>query len=370
MYLLWRAIQRNQIVFISSVGVCLFASLLAIVWQPLGVVRTEVFTTMAADNQGQEGDASDAATYFAETVQGWLTNPALVTELAKKSGIENFALSSHPQQRQNMIIDVTAASTDKSEELARLLLEILNRKITTYNIETDSSFGLIPQGMNTFQLASRSMMMYVLGGIIAGILVGFFVIFSLESLRKRVSFAGQVRDVMQMDPLMCLEPNSQASLAILNKITQYWSQSLLIAPVTHDAHEFMLYFIHSLQNSGTPATIIEVSADQVLTGFMKEHVNVKYDLPLQHAEKKQIHEKGIFLQWFDPDKLSMKDFPSTESNGELICIYATQPNCLKLMMNNRIGKKIIVASLGKTSLDDLLLIKQLRVQNAQLLILQ
>lgn len=370
MYVLWRAVKRNQTLFIIVIGFCLFASLLAIVWQPLGAVRTEVFTTMAADNQGQEGDASDAATYFAETVQGWLTNPALVTELAKKSGIDNFALSSHPQQRQNMIIDVTAAAADKSEELARILLEVLNKKITTYNIETDSSFSLIPQGMNTFQLASRSMMIYVLGGLIAGIFVGLFLIFSLESLRKRVSFAGQVRDTMQLEPLMCLESNSQAGLDTLNKITQYWSQSLLIAPVSHDAHDFMLYFINSLQNSGTPATIIDVSTEQTLISFMKEHVDVKYDLPLQHAEKKQIHEKGIHLQWFDTTKLSMKDFPSTDSNGEFVCIYATQPNSLKFLMNNRIGKKMIVATLGKTLIDDLLLIKQLRVQNSQLIILQ
>lgn len=370
MYSIYRVIKRNWILFTSTLFVCFLVSLIAIAWQPLGAVRTEIFTTIAAENFGREGDATDAANYFSETIKGWLKNPSLLSEVEEQSGISNISLSAHPQERQNLVIDVTASSTEDSEATARVLLEVLAKRINAYNLETKASFKLIPQGMNTYQLATRSQFIYILGGLIAGAIGGLFLIFSKESLLGRLTFTSQLSDFTDSEPLLTLEPQSTQGHSTLIQLARNWQKPFVLAAVSKDAHQFMLQLIQNIKAHKLSATIVDGTVNQDLITYITTHSDVTFDSKLNSGEKKQIDEKGIDVMWLNPSSLSAESSLEIDSSSDFIIIYTVVPEGLSWLLHKHISQKVVLAELGKSEIQHLSFIDRLMPDSLPTIVLK
>lgn len=74
---------------------------------------------------------TEANDYITESIQGWLIDPGF------KNGIPyDFSLSVRKQEKQNLLLSVSAADPDTAQKAATAVLENLQKAITEYNTAT------------------------------------------------------------------------------------------------------------------------------------------------------------------------------------------------------------------------------------------
>lgn len=213
-------LKRNIFIFIACIVACVIGGVVIMSYQPLGSYRTITFATMGVENEGNEYFDSDAATYFAETVRGWLKDPAFLQQVQEKVPGMSFSANAHAQERQNVVIEVTASSQEASQKSTDSIVETLQMQIAQFNEQTQSSYLLIVRDAHTDQLTSRSKMFFLLAALIAAIALGVFVALVKEAYQKKVSFPEQLHHVYGEYALFTTHQNDKKLIEKLNDLAK------------------------------------------------------------------------------------------------------------------------------------------------------
>lgn len=135
-----------------------------------------------------------AAGQFAETVHGWLKNPAIIESVEGKAG-HGVALNAYKQEKQNIVVTYPAGSQEDSQKVANAVEAEIANKIRQYNNETGSDFKLALFTAH-YSPAGSKMHIFVILGLLSGLLLGIGLAYLYEYLFDRVSYVYQVEGLL------------------------------------------------------------------------------------------------------------------------------------------------------------------------------
>ena len=147
-------LKRNFIIITTFTVIALIISVYWINRQQSSF-HTTIFTTIANQSTSSSEENEQASTYFGETLMGWFRNPAFLEKIYNQADTEGD-LSAHKQERQNLIIEIDAASELKNNKLAKSTLKTLELEINNFNQETENQFKLLNLGITTYQNQNNS----------------------------------------------------------------------------------------------------------------------------------------------------------------------------------------------------------------------
>jgi len=130
-----------------------------------------IFTTIGVVNESRAYDHVQGAAYFAETVQGWLKNPVFLEKILSKSQV-TASITAYRQERQNMVIEITAKSKNDAEVVSENVVQLLSEEISQYNTETNSNFTIMVQGEKISEVAGFSLISLIIVGFFIGSILG------------------------------------------------------------------------------------------------------------------------------------------------------------------------------------------------------
>lgn len=327
------ALKRNWLIFGSTFILCLLATFMVVQIEPLGSVRTSVFMTMGVQDFGNEADATDASTWFSETVRGWLQNPVVLHDVREKGGVEQFSVSGRPQERQNIVIEITSSSEENNAKVAPALVTVLNERIVKYNQNTGAKFRLIEQGQETVHLASRSKYIYLVAGILAGLLLGLFLVFAKEAVWRKITFPSQAVEVLNKKALFVGGSQSDRLFKNIVQFSGQFTRPFVLCGVSDASGSFMPALLDYLKRNEVGSFIVDASEDQEL---------------MRHAKSLG---SNVEIVVYDP---AMK----MTTEREFVCIYTKVPQNIQGLLVADLDRLLCV-ELGKSTLPDLELASEL-----------
>ena len=175
----------------------------ATVFLTIGAVLTEG-VSMGTLGASQNENVVDQ---FTQTVQGWVSNPGLVQQVAAQLD-RPFDLSVRKQEKQNLIVTLEMNEDNPGEatpELgATVFLEVLNRELMAYNERTNSQFVVAISSVSYFKNSPH----FALNGVIAlflGLVVGLVTLALREYVKRTLTFEFQAVSVLGGAPLVRLK---------------------------------------------------------------------------------------------------------------------------------------------------------------------
>ncbi len=147
-----------------------------------------IFLTIGAKQESDQKispyETLQAADHFAEAVQGWFKNPALIEKIREQSGID-VDFGARKQEKQNLVITFKAVNAEDFKKIAAAAKSVLLSEIATYNLQTGSEFS-IPNYAVSSKESSLPIILFALGGLIAGAGIGFTLGSALEKLMSEI----------------------------------------------------------------------------------------------------------------------------------------------------------------------------------------
>lgn len=135
-----------------------------------------------------------AAGQFAETVHGWLKNPAILESVAEKVG-HGVEINAYKQEKQNIVVNYSSSSQEDSQKTANAIEAEIVNKIRQYDNETGSDFKLAVFTAHYAQAGSK-LPVFVLLGILLGIFLGAGLSYLYEFFFDKVSAVFQVEGIL------------------------------------------------------------------------------------------------------------------------------------------------------------------------------
>ncbi|MBU1018586.1 MAG: hypothetical protein ABII07_05015 [Patescibacteria group bacterium] len=160
-----------------------------------------VFLTVGMEQGSYPQDAeafgargvTEADNYFAETVQGWTMDPSFANQVSERVG-ESVSVSARKQERQNLIFQVFAGSSEVAELAARETVAELSERLSSYNDVMKTSYAIANPEVTVYERIPQ-VLFNVFTGFVLGFLILVFGFLTLEYLRGVVSFGFQVEKI-------------------------------------------------------------------------------------------------------------------------------------------------------------------------------
>ncbi len=152
-------------------------------------------------------DPPESASKIAEAIEGWAKNPAFRNEILKRADIEigNFKrkITARKQNRINVFwtIKLSGEEMQHSQVIAKKLIDVLYERVD--NLSQNSAFPFEISAPEVAQeMSSLPTSWLAAAAIFMGLFLGFIFVFLWESLRGRVSFISQIKNIFPGAPVL------------------------------------------------------------------------------------------------------------------------------------------------------------------------
>ncbi len=249
-------IKRNLLIFIIALLIALAGSLY---WSnnKQSSFHTTIFTTIANQSDSSSQENEQASTYFGETLMGWFRNPAFLEKIYTAAN-SHGSLSAHKQERQNLIIEIDAASESTNHKLAEAALAILETEIENFNQKTENKFTLLNLGTTTYQNPIKNTL-FIFASILGVLLVTLFGIIILEALQGKISLPIQVNSIFKKHTYLDLNLKQKVDFEYLATLCLKSKKTLFFAGVDFDHSDLTVQT--ALKASAIDKNIILIDGD-------------------------------------------------------------------------------------------------------------
>jgi len=223
--------KRNYLFFLTALFITLIGSFYLINKQESSF-HAIVFTSIANQSDSSTQENEQASAYFAETIVGWFRNPVFLEKIYTK-GKTQGSLSSHKQERQNLVIEIDAASEEKSKILANTTLNILENEIEKFNQDTKNNYQLLNLGITTYQNPLKNTV-FILAALIGIFLITFFSILGIEAIQGKISLPLQVQNIFKKQTYLNFNPNNENDLQHMATLCLNSKKPILFAGIDFD----------------------------------------------------------------------------------------------------------------------------------------
>jgi len=138
----------------------------------------------------------EAAEQIAESMQGWFKDPAFLDDLQAKSGY-SYAVKAKTQEKNNIIVNFSAADTASSNIYQKELLSLLMQKISSYNQSSDLQINL---ASSAFNIATRaeSLPLFLFLAAVIGLFFGITLCYLYEHWAGKLQSSGELSGIIRV----------------------------------------------------------------------------------------------------------------------------------------------------------------------------
>ena len=182
-------LKRNLAFIIGVTFLTTFTSVYFILYKITPSFHTTIFTSITNQSASSSEENEQASTYFGETIMGWVRNPVFLNKIFEQAGVSGN-ISSHKQERQNLIIEIDSNTAIEGKKLAETILIVLESDIISYNKKSNSQYNLLNLGISSYSKPLKHTLI-ILAGIISSFLLTILLILIIESIQGILSLPSQ-----------------------------------------------------------------------------------------------------------------------------------------------------------------------------------
>lgn len=136
---------------------------------------------------------TEADNYFSETVQGWTMDPSFAIQVSERVG-EGVSVSARKQERQNLIFQVFAGSSEVVAVAADEAINEIQERLSSYNETMKTSYAMANEEITLYENPPKNGFNAFVGFVL-GVLLVVFGVLVMEFLKGIVSFSFQAESI-------------------------------------------------------------------------------------------------------------------------------------------------------------------------------
>ena len=206
-------LKRNLAFIIGVTFLTTFTSVYFILYKITPSFHTTIFTSITNQSASSSEENEQASTYFGETIMGWFRNPVFLNKIFEQAGVSGN-ISSHKQERQNLIIEIDSNTAIEGKKLAETILIVLESDIISYNKKSNSQYNLLNLGISSYSKPLKHTLI-ILAGIISSFLLTILLILIIESIQGILSLPSQVQQYFNSKQIIFINPNNSDDIDFL-----------------------------------------------------------------------------------------------------------------------------------------------------------